>query len=71
MWEGRYKASLVDASSYLLACVKYIELNPVRAGMTELPSEFAWLSYRVKVRNDKWPRLTKHPVYRELGVSKQ
>jgi len=45
LWEGRYKASLVDSENYLLTCMRYIELNPVRAGMIELPGEYRWSSY--------------------------
>lgn len=41
LWESRYKSSLVDADQYLLACVRYIELNPVRAGMVAEPGEYA------------------------------
>lgn len=71
LWQGRYKVSLVDSSRYLLACMRYIELNPVRAGMTELPSDYPWSSYRTNASDDKWPRLTQHPVYRALGASDQ
>jgi putative transposase len=46
MWEGRYKASMIDADRYLLTCYRYIELNPVRAGMVEKPSEYRWSSAR-------------------------
>ena len=46
MWEGRYKASVIDADRYLLTCYRYIELNPVRAGMVEKPSEYRWSSAR-------------------------
>ena len=46
LWEGRYKAALVDSERYLLACYRYIELNPVRAGMVELPGRYPWSSYR-------------------------
>jgi len=35
LWEGRYKATLIDSESYLLTCMRYIELNPVRAGMND------------------------------------
>jgi len=49
LWESRYKSSLVDADQYLLACVRYIELNPVRAGMVVEPSEYAWSSYRARI----------------------
>ncbi len=45
LWEGRYKASLVAADDYLLACMRYIELNPVRAGMVSQPGDYRWSSY--------------------------
>ena len=44
LWEGRYKACLVDDADYLLRCVRYIDLNPVRARMTDDPTAFAWSS---------------------------
>lgn len=45
LWEGRYKATLIDTEAYLLTCMRYIELNPVRAGMVAHPSEYPWSSY--------------------------
>jgi len=42
LWEGRFKASLVESESYLLTCYRYIELNPVRARMVEDPTEYRW-----------------------------
>ena len=45
LWEGRYKASLIDSQRYLLTCMCYIELNPVRANMVNVPSEYRWSSY--------------------------
>lgn len=45
LWEGRYKASLVDDERYVLACYRYIELNPVRAGMVAAPDEYRWSSH--------------------------
>jgi putative transposase len=46
LWEGRYKASLIDTEHYLLACYRYIEMNPVRAGMVAHPADYPWSSYR-------------------------
>ena len=46
LWEGCYKATLVDSESYLLTCMRYIELNPVRAGMIKDPADYLWSSYR-------------------------
>ena len=45
LWEGRFKSSLVDSEGYVLACYRYIELNPVRAGMVTHPGEYRWSSY--------------------------
>ncbi len=46
LWEGRYKATIVDSDRYLLACMRYIELNPVRAGLVEHPERYPWSSHR-------------------------
>jgi putative transposase len=46
LWEGRYKASLIDSDTYALTCYRYIELNPVRANMVAHPAEYPWSSYR-------------------------
>lgn len=51
LWEGRYKATLIDSELYALSCYRYIELNPVRAGMVQHPSEYPWSSYRCNRRN--------------------
>ena len=46
LWEGRYKAAIVDDERYLLTCMRYIELNPVRAHMAASPGDFGWSSFR-------------------------
>ena len=46
LWEGRFRSNLVQTSRYLLACQRYIELNPVRAGMVTDPGDYSWSSYR-------------------------
>ncbi|GAA3565824.1 hypothetical protein GCM10022265_14800 [Marinobacter xestospongiae] len=46
LWEGRHKGSLVDAENYLLSCYRYIELNPVTAGMVDQPEQYPWSSFR-------------------------
>jgi putative transposase len=46
LWESRYKSSVVQAESYLLACCRYVELNPVRSGMVGDPDQYRWSSYR-------------------------
>ena len=45
LWEGRYKATLIDSDRYLLTCMRYIELNPVRAAMVDHPGGYPWSSY--------------------------
>lgn len=67
LWEGRHKGSLVQASDYLLACYRYIELNPVRAGMVEVPGEYAWSSYRKNAFGEDAGRLAPHDRYLALG----
>lgn len=66
LWEGRYKSSVVQAESYLLACMRYIELNPVRAAMIADPGGYRWSSYRANGLGRPDARLTPHPIY--LGL---
>lgn len=49
LWEGRYKSSPIDTDNYLLACCRYVELNPVRAGMIAKPEDYPWSSYRERM----------------------
>lgn len=67
LWEGRHKGSLVQESDYLLACYRYIELNPVRAGMVQTPAEYRWSSYRFNTSNQDDALLTPHSLYLSLG----
>lgn len=69
LWEGRYKASLVQEESYLLACMRYIELNPVRADMANHPREYRWSSYRSNAEGRDDAMLTPHKVYLALARS--
>lgn len=67
LWEGRYKSTLIQAERYLLACMVYMDLNPVRAGMVQDPAEYRWSSHLHYIgrRSDKL--ITPHPLYWELG----
>ncbi|MES2770757.1 MAG: transposase [Pseudomonadota bacterium] len=67
LWEGRYKASLIDSEAYLLTCMRYLELNPVRAGMVEHPSAYPWSSYRYNALGEENNLLTPHIEYQRLG----
>lgn len=67
LWEGRYKATLVQTERYLLACMAYIDLNPVRAGMVPRAADYPWSSHShyAGLRND--PLVTAHSLYWQLG----
>jgi putative transposase len=67
LWEGRYKASLIDSEAYLLTCMRYIELNPVRAKMVAHPGEYRWSSYARNAFGHDQPLLSAHPLYTQLG----
>ena len=69
LWEGCYKSSLVQAETYLLACYRYIELNPVRADMVADPGQYRWSSYRANGLGQPDARLTPHPSYLAQGRS--
>ena len=68
LWEGRYKSSIVQAETYLLACYRYIELNPVRADMVADPGQYRWSSYRANGLGLPDARLTPHPLYLAQGL---
>lgn len=69
LWEGRFKSSLIDSEAYLMACYRYIELNPVKARMVSAPEDYRWSSYRQNagLASDVW--LDRHPVFLSLGKS--
>jgi putative transposase len=67
LWEGRYKSTLIQTERYLLACMAYIDLNPVRAGLVAQARDYPWSSHGhyVGLRSD--PLVTPHSLYWELG----
>ena len=67
LWEGRYKAALVDSERYVLACYRYIELNPVRARMVAEPIEYRWSSHACNAHGEHHPLITPHASYLALG----
>lgn len=67
LWESRYKSSPVDSDAYLLACVRYIELNPVRARMVEAPEQYPWSSARHHLGIERCNWLDEDPCYVALG----
>jgi putative transposase len=68
LWEGRYRSSLIQEDAYLLACQRYIELNPVRAGMVSHPADYHWSSYRVNALGEQDTLIKPHPLYEGLGL---
>ena len=70
LWEGRHKGCLVANDDYFLACMRYIELNPVRAGMVEHPSAYDWSSYRINATGAPIAPLSPHRLYQLLGQDK-
>jgi len=71
LWEGRYKATLIDSERYLLTCMRYIELNPVRAGMVAHPGEYNWSSYAGNAMGYEDLLLAPHNLYQRLGRNVQ
>ncbi len=69
LWEGRYRSSLVDTQQYLLACYRYVELNPVRAQMVEHPEDYPWSSYRRNALGKPDRLIVPHAEYTALGRS--
>jgi putative transposase len=70
LWEGRYRATLIDSEHYLLTCMRYIELNPVRADhMADHPCEYPWSSYRYHALGQSNPLVTPHREYKRLGTT--
>ena len=70
LWEGRYKASLVQSEHYLLTCYRYIELNPVRANMVIAPGDYLWSSYHANACGKKDKNVVAHNEYLNLGQTK-
>src|SRR5262249_18822371 len=67
LWEGRFHSSIVGGATYLLNCHRYIELNPVRAGMVRSPDEYPWSSYHANALGHPSLFLIPHPVFDALG----
>jgi len=67
LWEGRYKSTLIQTDRYLLACMVYIDLNPVRAGLVAQAGDYAWSSHPHYIGRKTDKLITPHPLYWELG----
>jgi putative transposase len=67
LWEGRYRSTVIQAERYLLVCMAYIDLNPVRAGMVDTPTEYPWSSHQHYIGRRQDRLITPHPIYWDLG----
>ena len=71
LWEGRFKSCIVDTDEYFFACQRYIELNPVRAGMVSSAEEYRWSSYRRNGLGHPDSLVVPSDLYLDLGKSDQ
>ena len=69
LWDADREIRPVHAKRYLLACMRYIELNPVRAHLVARPGDYRWSSYRANALGHDDPIVTPHPLYYALGRS--
>ncbi|XLZ70581.1 transposase [Massilia sp. SR12] len=69
IWEGRYRLCIIFDGTYFLTCMRYIELNPVRAGMVNHPRDYRWSSYRTNAEGATSSFIDPHPLYLSLGES--
>jgi len=67
LWEGRYKCNVIESQAYFLRCMRYIELNPVRAGMVDHPAKYRWSSYAANALGISNAVLTAQAEYVALG----
>lgn len=67
LWESRFKSCLVQSENYVLACYRYIELNPVRAGVAARPDEYPWSSYAANAKGEVSSLVQPHDEYAALG----
>lgn len=69
LWQGRFKSLVINQESYLLACGRYVELNPVKAGLVQDPADYAWSSYRTYAHGHDNPLVTLSPLYEAVGMT--
>jgi putative transposase len=71
LWEGRFKACLVDSGDHLMQCYRYIELNPVRAAMVAQAHDYPWSSHRANAFGEYDPLVSPHPTYLAISPDPQ
>jgi putative transposase len=68
LFEGRYRATIIDTEVYWYTCMRYVELNPVRAGIVSTPQAYYWSSHAIHAFGAPDPLVTLHPLYLSLGT---
>lgn len=71
LWEGRFRSCLVQSEDYFLECSRYIELNPVRAGMVKHPHDYRWTSYHANGDGKPDSLIVPHAEYFGLGLNEE
>jgi len=69
LYEGRFRSFPIDTERYWFTCMRYVELNPVRAGIITTPEDYRWSSYRFHAFGEPNDWLIQHPLYLALGNS--
>jgi putative transposase len=69
LWEGRYRTALITDERYWLTCLRYVEMNPVRAGLAGPPESYKWCSYRAHALGERDPVIASHAVFDALATS--
>jgi len=67
LWEGRYRASPIEPYDYYFFCSRYIEMNPVRAGLAQTPGAYRWSSYKANAEGKDDPLISPHALYTALA----
>lgn len=68
LWEGRFRSCVIDSDAYFIGCARYIEMNPVRAGLAPSPDVYRWSSYKANAMGRADELLTPHDTYVRLGA---
>jgi putative transposase len=69
LFEGPFKSSVIDTETYWFTCMRYVELNPVRAGLVSDPGDYRWSSYRSNALGGQDRLIVPHSLYTSLGES--
>ncbi len=71
LWEGRFRSCMAQEEHYVLACYRYIEMNPVRAAIVKHPAEYRWSSYRANAQGEHSALVRRHLLYQALGDTEE